>query len=164
MMETAHGAERDGGERTSIPEDVSTSQRDPLELLAPVIDKTLALGRVDEAERLVGPHLQRLLDRMRKQPRASSDTERAVTYAAQLAELTRAPRWIHYCFELYTLLQVPLPGTVVEQLYTTLRNVPGVSRAKHKTYVQVLSLEAARLGPRERFLVQRIGGLSKIIR
>lgn len=160
MAETLHGAEVPSSAEVAV----DTQQREPLELLQPVIDKALALGRVEEAERLLAPHLQRYVTLARQKPQSSVHTERAAVYAVRLAEATRAARWIDVCFELYTLLEAPLPAAAVEQLYTTLRNVPGVSHETFRAYMEALAREAARFGPRERFLVQRINGLAKLVR
>lgn len=158
MAETMHGKAAADVYQSAT----STVRREPLELLAPVIDKALALGHGDEATRLLEPHLQRHMDAVRATARATPHTERAVTYAVRLAEVTRAPRWVDYCFELYTMLRAPLPAATIELLYSTLRHVRGVSLARFRAYQQILEA-APGLGPRERFLVQRISGLAKLV-
>lgn len=164
LAETMHGVDAPTRPEPAALEPTSTLQREPLELLAPIIDKALALGRGDEAERLLGPHLERHLTNARRDARKSPYAERAATYAVRLADVTRSARWVDYCFELYTALRAPLPAAAVEQLYATLRNVPGVSVTRYKTYVATLDETGARLGPRERFLAQRIAGLGKLLR
>jgi len=156
MAETLHGSE--------LPQEVASQQRAALQVLEPVIDKALALGRTEEAERLLESHLKRHLAVARHAGRSSIHTERAALYAVRLAEGTRAARWIDLCLELYTLLGVPLPAEAIEQLYVTLRKVSGVSHAKFRAYTEVLARNAARFGPRERFLVQRIQGLTQLVR
>ncbi len=157
MTETMHG--------TATAETLgsaSTMRREPLELLSPVIDKALALGHGDEAARLLEPHLQRHLKAARANPRATPHTERAATYAVRLAEITGAPRWVDYCFELYTVLGAPLPAATIELLYSIVRHVRGVSVSRFRAYVELLEAKTG-LKPRERFLVQRISGLAKLV-
>lgn len=156
LAETLHGAD--------LPQEVVSQQRAALQLLEPLIEKALALGRNEEAERLLEPHLKRHLAAARDAPQNSVHTERAARYAVRLAEGTRAARWIDLCLELYTLLGAPLPAEAVEQLYATLRKVSGVSHEKFRAYTEVLARDAVRFGPRERFLVQRIQGLGKLVR
>jgi hypothetical protein len=158
MTETMHGTP--AGETPGSAS--STLRREPLELLSPVIDKALALGHGAEAVRLLEPHLQRHLEAARATGRATPHTERAVTYAVRLAEITRLPRWVDYCFELYAVLGVPLPAATIELLYSALRNVRGVSVARFRGYVELLEAKTG-LKPRERFLVQRISGLAKLV-
>jgi hypothetical protein len=159
MAETMHGVDA-----PHVAEPTSVVQREPLELLAPLIDKALALGRADEAERLLEPHLRRHLESAGRDGTTSPHADRAAVYAVRLADVTRAARWVDYCFDLYGRLRLPLPAAAVEQLYATLRNVPGVNVAAHRKYVGILEEESGRLGPRERFLAQRIAGMGKLLR
>lgn len=159
MAETLHGADA-----VAIMASSQAPQKDPLELIGAVVDKALALGRGAEAERLLNPHLLRIADGARASGEPNAAAERAAAYAVRLAEATRKAAWVDYCFDLYNALGEPLPEAVVEQLYSTLRNVSGVSRAAYREYVQSLERIATTLGPRQRFLVQRISGLESLIR
>lgn len=140
-----------------------THQGDALGLLGGVVDKVLALGRGDEAERILGPYLKNYLATARRENSVAPEAgERAVNYAVKLATATRKGEWVDYAFALYTVSQRPLPGPVVEQLYTVLRQVSGVNLSLLRGYVAVLRSASARFGPSERFLVQRIEGLERL--
>lgn len=144
-------------------ESESTHQGDALGLLGGVVDKVLALGRGDEAERIIGPYLRNYLTTSQKTNSATSESaEKAVYYAMKLAVATGKGEWIDYGFALYTVCRRPLPGPVVEQLYTVLRQVSGVNISVLRGYVAVLRSVAPRLGPNERFLAQRIEGLERL--
>jgi pSer/pThr/pTyr-binding forkhead associated (FHA) protein len=158
MAETLHGSEA-----LSAVVSAKEPERDPLELLSGLADKALALGRGSEAERMLSPHLLRVAEAAREggtHPAA----ERAVAYAARLADATRKPLWVDYCFELYSSIATTLPESVVEQLYSTLRNVVGVSRRSYRDYLATLERVSSQVGPRQRFLMQRIAGLEALIR
>lgn len=144
-------------------ESESTHQGDALALLGGVVDKVLALGRGDEAERIIGPYLRNYLTTSQKAQSATTEAaEKAVFYAMKLAVATRKGEWIDYVFALYSICKRPLPGPVVEQLYTVLRQVSGVNINVLRDYVAVLRGVSARLGPNERFLAQRIEGLERL--
>ncbi len=158
MAETLHGSEA-----LSAMASAKEPERDPLELLSTLADKALALGRGGEAERMLNPHLLRIAEAVRDggtHPAA----ERAVAYAVRLADATKKPLWVDYCFELYSSMAITLPESVVEQLYSTLRNVAGVSRSKYREYLATLERVSSNVGPRQRFLMQRIAGLESLIR
>jgi pSer/pThr/pTyr-binding forkhead associated (FHA) protein len=144
-------------------ESEATHQGDALGLLGGVVDKVLALGRGEEAERIIGPYLRNYLATAQKaQTTTPEAAEKAVAYAVKLASATRKGEWVDYAFALYTVCKRPLPGAVVEQLYTVLRQVSGVNISLLRGYVAVLRSVSARLGPNERFLAQRIEGLERL--
>ncbi len=144
-------------------EEESTHQGDALELLGGVVDKVLALGRGDEAERIIGTYLKNFLNLAQKSQGISPElADRAASYAVKIAGATRKGEWVNYAFELFTAQERPLPAAVVDQLYTVLRNVRGVDLQSLRTYVAVLREIAPRLGPADRFIAQRIEGLERL--
>jgi pSer/pThr/pTyr-binding forkhead associated (FHA) protein len=143
----------------------ATRQGDAFNMLAGVADKVLALGRGDEAERILGHFLRGVLQSARiGNPADSEVTERAASYAIRIAEATKKASWIDYVFELYTSCRRALPGPVVERLYTTLRVVPGASITIFRRYLEELQRLDERMGPGERFVVRRLQGLDSLLR
>jgi len=140
-----------------------TRQGDVFELLGTVADKVLALGRGDEAERILSTALTNLLTEARaaRLPSARS-AERAVGYAVKIAEATGHARWVDYCFDLYRALKRPLPAEIVDQLYSVVRKVSGVSLPTLREYLTTLQVLAPNLGPSERFVLQRLEGLERV--
>jgi pSer/pThr/pTyr-binding forkhead associated (FHA) protein len=147
----------------SPPNEDSTRQGDVFELLGTVADKVLALGRGDEAERILSTALTNLLVEARaaRMPNPRS-AERAVAYAVKIAEATGHARWVDYCFDLYRVLKRPLPAEVVDHLYSVVRKVSGVSLPTLREYLATLQVLAPNLGPRERFVLQRLEGLERV--
>lgn len=140
-----------------------TFQGEALELLAGVADKVLALGRGDEAERILGAYMANLLDAARAGAAISPKTaDKAAAYAVKLAVVANKGGWIDYAVTLFLLLKRPLPGPVVDDLYEVLRRVSGVNISVVREYVAVLHAMQARFGPAERFLIQRIEGLERL--
>jgi pSer/pThr/pTyr-binding forkhead associated (FHA) protein len=133
------------------------------QLLGSVADKALAMGRAEEAERILQTLLLDVLAKVKGGNLPDSDAiEQAARYAVRLAEATTSGRWVDYVFELYGALSRPIPAPVVDELYTVVRKVKTVDLGTLRAYVAALQQRAASLGPAERFLVQRIEGLVRL--
>lgn len=151
------------GLSASDQSDDATIQGDGLDLLATVADKVLALRRGDDAERILATYLQTLLEKARNgQMCPPATAEKAAIYAVKLASVTAKALWVDYCIDFYSILERPLPGSVVDSLYDLLRRISGVNLAALREYVAILHAALGRLGPAEKFLVQRIEGLERL--
>lgn len=153
--------------RRDVPADTliqpATQRIQPFGLLGVLADKALALGRVDEAERLLSDQLQSLLIEMEAgRPTPADALERATEYSLKLAAATSNPVWVDYIFRAYTAVARPCPALVVDELYTVLRKVQKVNLTLLRAYLGVLKDNLANLGPAERFLVSRIEGLERL--
>lgn len=157
------GASRPPVPAYDAPEPDSTHTGDALTLLGGVADKVLALGRGDEAERILAVFLSNLIERARAGQLPPVETaERAGQYAVKLAFVTSRAKWVDFCIELYTLLGRPMPAAIVDELYRVLRQVRDVNQAGLRLYVSALRAKQKDFGPAERFLVQRIEGLERL--
>jgi pSer/pThr/pTyr-binding forkhead associated (FHA) protein len=163
--ETLHGQTlpREVLEAERVREEL-TRRTDALDLLCGVADKVLALGRGDEAEKLLGTALGNMLRQVQNgSALAPASAARAASYAVRIAEATGRARWIDYCFELYAAQARPLPSDVVDQLYVVLRKVSGVAVSGFRSYLEKLKGVAAGFSPNDRFVLQRIEGLERLI-
>jgi predicted component of type VI protein secretion system len=146
----------------TIAEDtvVPTKNVNSFRLLAGVADKALAMGRAEEAERILNALLLdiRIKAQQGKLPEPEI-LQQAARYAARLAGATTKGSWVDYVFDLYTYAKKPLPAPVVDELYTVVRKVRSLDLTKIRTYLAELRTLAATFGPTERFLMQRIEGL-----
>jgi len=141
----------------------SPTQRLPaFGLIGMLADKALALGRGDEAERLLGPQLDHLLtdadERHRMDPTVG---ERAADYALKIAALTGNADRADTVFRIYAHLKRPCPSAMVEELYSVLRKLKQPSRTELRRYLEVLRETSTELGPADRFLVSRLEGLER---
>ena len=144
--------------------DELTRRTDALDLLCGVADKVLVLGRGDEAEKLLGTALGNMLKQLQAGGIvAPASAARAASYAVRIADATGRPRWVDYCFELYAELNRPLPGEVVDQLYVVLRRINGVAIAGFRSYLEKLRSAAPTFSPTDRFVLQRIEGLERLL-
>jgi hypothetical protein len=133
------------------------------QLLGKVAEKALAMGRAEEAERILKTLLIEVLEKLKRGDSPEFDAaEQAARYATRLAEATGKGRWVDYVFELYGALLRPVPAPVVDELYTVVRKVKTIDLVALRAYVAALQERTASLGPAERFLVQRIEGIERL--
>lgn len=133
-----------------------------LGVVGELAQKAIALGRGDEAERLVGPALLDVLVELESGGAAEPElVAKAVGLAMGLAKLTGKGAWVDYVVRLHRRLCVPLPVDVVDALHDLLRKVSAIDRSAFKAYVAELR-NRADLSPAERFLVSRIEGLERM--
>lgn len=131
-------------------------------LLGSLAEKALGLGRGDEAERLIGPQLDQVRSDIEAGRSVSPEViERATEYALRIAALTQNPRWTDFIFRLYATLKRPCAAPIVDELYTIVRKVQKPTPLVLRGYLDVLRHQD--LGPADRFLVNRIEGLERLL-
>jgi pSer/pThr/pTyr-binding forkhead associated (FHA) protein len=152
--------------REGRPEDdgsLATRSADVFQLLAGVVDKALALGRGEEAERVIGSHLQTTLADAQNGRAVSHDLARtAAGYAVKLAHATGKALWIDNAVKLYAALDLVLPLALVDEMYVLLRKVRGLDVDVLSRYTERLRERTATLAPAERFVLQRLLGLERL--
>jgi hypothetical protein len=149
------------------PSNVVSAQPDrhvnALTLIGSVADKALAMGRAEEAERILQRSLSDVLIKAREGTMPQPDlAATAATYAAKLATATGRGSWVNYIFELYTRTDQLVPGTVVDELYSAVRKVKTIDMAMIRSYTESLRNRSGSLGPSERFVQQRLEGLERL--
>jgi predicted component of type VI protein secretion system len=136
---------------------------DQFNLLGGVAEKALALGRAEEAERLLAAPLNEAIEASRAGKKLSIElVDTAAKFASKLATATSKGVWVDYVIDLYQAQGRPCPATVVDELYTAMRKVNGADLGRLRGYVAFLRSKQGSLGPAERFLVQRIEGLERL--
>jgi predicted component of type VI protein secretion system len=136
---------------------------DAFNLLGGVAEKALAMGRAEEAERLLANPLADVVEASRAGKRLSPwlvDT--AARFAAKLATATTKGAWADYVIELYDAQLRPCPAPVVDELYNAFRKVNAIDLVRLRGYVGRLREKQGSLGPAERFLLQRLEGLERL--
>ena len=140
-----------------------TSKRDAFRLLGGVADKALALGRAEEAERLLSTLLDHVMQFVKQGAEDPATLEQAGRYGARLAAATTKPKWVDYVIELHAIAGRPCAGTTIDELHIALRKVKGVNITALKAYVQMMKDKSPEFGPAERFLVKRAEGLERLV-
>jgi len=132
-------------------------------LLGGVADKALAMGRLDEAERLLAGPLAEVIETSRSGRHVSPwIVDIAARLAAKLATATTKGSWADYVIEVYHLQGRPCPAPVVDELNSAFRKVNAIDVVRLRAYLASLREKASTLGPAERFLLQRIEGLERL--
>lgn len=132
------------------------------QLLGGVADKALAMGKAEDAERILLVLLNDVMNRAREgQTLDLSVCEPAARYAARLASATGKTSWADYAFELFRRQRRVLPAPVIDELYAGVRKVKNPELGGIRAYLETLRETASTLGPAERFLFQRIEGLER---
>ena len=141
----------------------ATHREEALELLGGVADKVLAMGRGEEAERVLSTALNNVLAEVKRgREPAPRVVGRAATYAGKLAEATGHGKWLDYTIALYAALRRPLPIELVDQMYAVLRRVDAVNLPALRAYLSIVHAQALAYGPNERFAIQRLEGFERL--
>lgn len=142
---------------------VATRSADVFQLLASVVDKALALGRGEEAERVIAMHLQAALADAVAGRDVSLDVARtAAGYSVKLAGATGKALWMDHAVKLYAALGLVLPLVLVDEMYVLLRRVRGLDIGVLRSYTESLKARTQELAPAERFVLQRLLGLERL--
>jgi predicted component of type VI protein secretion system len=151
---------------TTIERDAEPSmvrRADAFNLLGGVAEKALAMGRADEAERILASPLADVVEASRAGKRLSPWlVDLAAKFAAKLATATAKGAWADYVIELYDAQVRPCPAQVVDELYGALRRVNAIDLARLRSYLARLREKQATFGPAEKFLLQRLEGLERL--
>jgi hypothetical protein len=131
-------------------------------VLGAVADKALALGRVDEAERILGSVLLDLMGAVRGGRPIDDDVfDASVKAALKLASAGAKGAWVEYVFDMHHELNRLLAAPIVDELYTVVRKVKAVDKKPLRRYLELL--ERRQLTAAEKFLYQRIQGLENLV-
>lgn len=141
----------------------ATRSANAFQLLGSVVEKSLALGRSDEAEHIIATHLQAALGDALASRVVPPDLARiAAGYAIKLAGATGRASWLDYTVELYSALGLTLPLALVDEMYLLLRRVRGIDLENLRDYIERLNARADELNPAERFVLKRLIGLERL--
>ncbi|MEO7092174.1 MAG: FHA domain-containing protein [Polyangiales bacterium] len=152
----------------SAPVDEPTMERpkrgEALKLLGGVADKALALGNPESAERLLQNGLQEIATDVRAGKDITSDSiDLAARFAARLASGTGKGSWGDYAIQLYAARGVLPPASIVDELYVAARKMRGFDLAAFRSYLGDQRKRAGDLTPTERFVLQRLDGLERLV-
>ena len=143
-------------------EEEATMITPAISILAPIAEKSLALGRFEEAARLAGPVLDRLLEVMgsTKPPDAAS-FERAAGLALKLCEGPSSARWITWLFDAHTRSDRMMSSSTIDRLHELVRKTRFTNPKPIRTYLT--TLRARELSPTEKFLMRRLESLERVV-
>jgi pSer/pThr/pTyr-binding forkhead associated (FHA) protein len=153
-------------QRPQMPDDYEelTHRADLFDLLGAAVERAFAVNNGEEVVRLLGRHLERIVEQARTERRPNDELYgRAALYAVRLAVSTGKPLWFDYVIRLYATLSAPLPLPIVDQLSAHIRRVPGMNRQLLRDYVAQLRHVAGRMSAEQRFRLQRVESLERLV-
>jgi len=137
---------------------------DSFPLLSTLADKALAMGRPEDAERILSSLMLEVLNNAQRGDVLPSETvDQAAQYGVRLANATGRGSWVDYVVTLYAAVRRPCPATIVDELHSVVRKTSAVDLTGLRAYVEMLRASAMGFGPADRFLVQRIEGLERLV-
>lgn len=150
---------------------VDTQTETSRDVIDGIAAKAIELGRFEEAERILLPHLDRLKDRaIRGVPLSSAEEHdpdvllrKASVNALGLARGLRAKKWIDWVFRVYAAAGRLMPTQVIESLHNAIRACEYHERQFVRAYLEVIELQTRKWDADERFRIQRLRGLADVI-
>jgi hypothetical protein len=157
-----HVGRRDSGVDLADHTQTDARRLRAFELLSRVVEKALAMGQSDEAERVMGALLREVLEDANVRGGLMAElAEFSAKRALDLAVATKKSEWISYPVRLYLATGDIVPMFVVDELHSLAR-VPGaLEPLLLSSYLEVL--EGRRSSPADRFVVQRLRTLQRMI-
>lgn len=151
------------------PEDTQTSKT--RDVIGGIAAKAITMGRYDEAERMLLPHMDTLLERaVRQQPLSKSEDEdpdevfqTAIETALELAQGLRESKWIDWVFRMHLATGRLMEAKTIDTLHRLVRRMEYNRRRYVRPYLQCIQRRADGYGAGERFLANRLDGLAQVI-
>lgn len=129
-----------------------------------IADKALAMGRFDEAERMLGRRLDQMLGEARTGAKMADDKlAGATSYALRLAEGTGKAAWLDWVFDIHDARNKILDAETIGQLHDLVRRIRYPGGRAFRTYLKNLRERADSFTPSQRFLLKRLEGLEKMV-
>jgi hypothetical protein len=146
--------------------DAPPSSRDPrteleqFEAVAHLADKTLTMGRVDAALRILAGPLEETLARARRgRPPGDAVLDAMGRYAVKLANETLDGRWLNLAIEMHLLASRPFQEETIQQLATLRARTPIGSDELIGRYYEALRANMASFSAADRVLCERVACL-----
>ncbi|HEY8427618.1 MAG TPA: FHA domain-containing protein [Sandaracinaceae bacterium] len=145
-----------------VPEEPTVHRTESV--LDRIADKALALGRYDEAERMLARKLKDLLADAQSGKRISEEKLFVATsYALRLAEGTRKSSWLDWIFEIHDAAARLLDADTIGRLHDLVRRIRYPGGKALKSYVEHMRRRADTFTPSQRFLLQRLEGIERVV-
>lgn len=129
-----------------------------------IADKALALGRFEEAERMLGRKLKEMLVEAQDGKKIADDRLFAATsYALRLAEGTKKGLWLDWVFEIHDAVGRLLDADAIGRLHDLVRRIRYPGGRALKSYLAHMRGKADTFSPSQRFLLQRLEGIERVV-
>jgi hypothetical protein len=150
--------------RTPDKESARSTWADSFRLLSGVAEKAMALNNHETAERLLQNSFTELRNELHAGKEVQSEpVDQAMRFAARLALATAKGSYLDLIVDIHMLRGVPPSQAVIDELYNAARKVKGFDLTSFRALIENLQKRINNLTPNERFLLQRLDGLERIL-
>jgi hypothetical protein len=159
-------ARRPPSREPSAHKSAPTSEEEPTRyaVLNRIADKALALGRFDEAERVLAKSLEDVLATARASGTlAGARLIESTNYALQLADGTRREAWIDYVFELHAATAQVMSPEQINQIDQVVRTMDYRNGGPIRRCITNIRARGAELTRAERFLLSRLENIERAL-
>lgn len=167
-----------GGRRDAVDSSPShawgaeeTRQARALDVIGGIASKAIAMGRYEEAERMLTPHMTDILERAQRGGNLAEPEDEdndalfaaATSFALKLAQGLREPRWIDWVFRLHASTNRLMAAETIEMLHNLVRTTR-YSKPQHlRSYLSSIRGQVPDYSAAQRFLVRRLEGLEQVV-
>lgn len=142
--------------------DEPTTVGSSFHLLKSIADKALAMGRFEEAERILGPSLTRVKAGAQRRGEMPDKTRLEGTdFALRLMDGPNAAEWMAWVLELHTDLELVLEKKTIATLHVAARRMKSAPNRLLETYLHKLA--KSERSPAERFRIKQLEGLLRVM-
>ncbi len=129
-----------------------------------IADKALALGRYEEAERMLGRRLKDMLSEVRTGKKITeAQLFAATSYALKLADGTRKAEWLDWVFQVHDGCARLLDADAIGRLHDLVRRIRYPGSKALRSYLAHMRSIADGFTPSQRFLLQRLEGIERVV-
>jgi len=132
-------------------------------LVGAIASKALALGRLDEGERMLAPLLEATEKRLAAGEVVDPQTIRdSIEFATKLLDGSNAARWVSFVLHIHTVARRVPEVALVDQLHDVVRRC---RFADSKPVVRLIEAVSGNtnLSPADRFVIKRLESLQRVI-
>ncbi len=142
---------------------VTAVGRPPISMVLELASKSIQVGKLDDAERILDNATSSLLARAAEgEPATESELNEISAVILARAKAAKASREISRLFSVHHAAKKLMSRDVVEQLYDAVRSVGYLSCPDMARYLKFLDANESAFNPGERFVHRRLQGLIKL--
>lgn len=133
-------------------------------VVAGIAEKALGMGRAQEAERVLGHHLDGLL-LMAVQGREISDerADAATGLTMRLAEALGSARWVEWLFRFHAAREQLMSADLIDRLHEVVRKARYSDPKPVRAYLQAMQQRSTQWSAAERFRLKRLEALERVV-
>lgn len=134
-----------------------------LAIIRPLAEKAIALGNIDEADRLLKGALETLLAEAKERELSEENFEFAVDSAMKLVDGKRWQEWIAWLFELHASQKRVMKAERVDTLQEKASGRGYSNSRPLEAYLKALAESGRSYSPSERFVVNRLESFLRML-